>query len=170
MKHQKHPSHPRTLPADDAWELRWVEAFAAHASQRFESRALVRAAVGGEKPVPLAYIHALPGAGLVLVLAEDPAPLGRLGPPGHHGHHDTATPGGEDPAAVAERELWAGSRQAGTREIWISSPDQAVFHVDRPKEGALSTGFGRLGISRTPDLLLPRTAATPEPKDHQHHF
>lgn len=148
----------------DGWEERWVDAFASHAFRRFQTRALVRASVGGAEPVPLAYIYSLRGAGLVLVIAADDAP-----DPGGHDHdagHDHA---GES-ATAAHRELWSGSRGAGTHEIWISRPDQAVFHVERPPEGAFSTGFGRLGISRTPDLILARTTATPEEKGHRHHF
>lgn len=139
------------LESLDGWEERWVEAFASHAARRFDTRALVRASVGGAEPVALSYIYALHGGGLILVLAEDGESTGGRG-------------------KQAERELWSRGRGTGTREIWISRPDQAVFHVDRPEEGAFSTGFGRLGMSRTPDLILPRTTATPAPKDHQDHF
>ena len=147
----------------DGWEERWLEAFGSHAARRFETRALVRVSVGGSEPVALSYIYALHGGGLILVVADDKEITSESGHSG--GHHD-----GKKSATPAERELWSRGRGTGTHEIWISSPDQAVFHVERAEEGAFSTGFGRLGMSRTPDLILPRTTATPPPKNHQDHF
>lgn len=152
------------LSGHDGWEERWIEAFASHAERRFETRALVSVSVGGGEPIALAYIYALHGGGLVLVVED--------GDGGGHGHgdHGGGDHGDGDPVTQAEEELWSRSRGTGHREIWISSPDQAVFTVERPEEGAFSTGFGRLGLSRTPDLILPRSTVTPVRKLHHDHF
>lgn len=153
------PPHPDTLiktrGALETREEKWIRAFAAHAAKRFETRALVRASVNGGEPVPLAYVFAIPGGGLVLMPASKA---------------DLAADKSEDPHHRVHHELWERNRGAGQNEIWIAKPDQAVFFVERPEEGTLSTGFGLLGLSRTPDLILPRSATTPEPKTHHDHF
>lgn len=151
------------LSANEGWEERWIEAFASHAIRRFETRALVRASIQGGEPVALSYIFAIEGGGLVLVLVPDDDAAGSH----EHGDH-AAEP--TDATARARDELWSRNRGAGQREIWISSPDQAVFHVSRPEEGEFSTGFGRLGLSRTPDLIAPRSTVTPKTKLHHEHF
>lgn len=152
------PLHTDTIGSDHepmGWEEAWVRAFSFHATKRFDTRALVHASVGGAEPVPLAYIFALEGGGLVLSIA-DPEDL----EPGAAEHEHER----------AHHELWSPGRGTGQNEIWISRPEQAVFTVNRLEEGAFSTGFGRLGRSRTPALLLPRTTHTPEPKLHHDHF
>ena len=153
------PLHIDTLNSTRAepagWEEVWINAFAQHASKRFETRALVRASVQGNDPMPLAYIFALEGGGLILSIASE---------------EDLEADTTQDTHHREQHELWSHGRGAGQNEIWISRPEQAVFYVERPEEGALSTGFGRLGLSRTPDLLVPRTVATPEKKLHHDHF
>ncbi len=158
------------LSGYDGWEERWIEAFASHAERRFETRALVKASIHGGDPVSLAYIFALHGGGLVLVAAAEEEGEGGHDDDNAHGDYGDHEAEAADAAARAERELWSRMRGAGQREIWISRPDQAVFHVVRPEEGAFSTGFGRLGMSRTPDLILPRSTVTPVRKLHPDHF
>ena len=153
------------LAGHDGWEERWIGAFASHAERRFETRALVKVALGADEPATLAYIYALNGGGLVLVLAG--ADGGAQEPGNHEGHNEE---GELDSTARAQEELWSARRGTGQLEIWISAPDQAVFHVERAEEGMLSTGFGRLGLSRTPDLILPRSTVTPPRKSHHEHF
>lgn len=143
----------------DGWEQQWIQAFAAHAKRRFETRALVKASVQGEEPVALDYVYAIKGGGLVLVVAGE----------GGHGGHAEGHGGGRDTDNPAHAELWTIFRGTGVNEIWLSNPNQAVFYVERAAEGTLSTGFGLLGLSRTPDLIVPRSAVTPiREKGHKH--
>lgn len=148
------------VSSHEGWEQQWIQAFATHAQRRFETRALVRVAVQGKaEPVALDYVYAINGGGLVLVVAGE----------ANHGAHAENHGGGSGADDPAHAELWTILRGTGVNEIWISNPNQAVFHVERAAEGTLSTGFGFLGLSRTPDLIVPRSAVTPtREKGHRH--
>ena len=148
--------------ADNAGaEQRWVEIFADHVRRRFNSRALVRIRVAGGEPIELAYIYAMEGGGLVLTL---PSARAEGHGNGHHGH--TGHDGGHEESGD---RLLNGELGTGQSEIWIGSPAQAIFEVRRAEEGALCTGFGYLGLSRTPRLFIPRGTEPPPPRDpHEH--
>ena len=140
--------------ADDAEvEQRWVEVFADHVQRRFNSRALVTVRVDGEPPLELAYIYAIQGGGLVLTLPSEPSD------PNGDGHE------GDDGHGELGHGLWSGELGTGKSEIWIGSPNQAVFEVRRIEDGVLCTGFGYLGLSRTPHLIIPRGTEPPPPRD-----
>lgn len=157
-------------------EQRWIEIFADHVRRRFNSRALVRVRIAGGEPVELAYIYAMEGGGLVLTL-----PCAEGHGNGHHGHvgghhganedpqhgaHDDPQHGGHDKAGDP---LLSGELGTGGSEIWIGSPAQAIFEVRKAEEGVLCTGFGYLGLSRTPRLFIPRATQPPPPRDpHEH--
>jgi hypothetical protein len=152
--------------ADNAGaEQRWVEIFADHVRRRFNSRALVTVRIDSEEPVELAYVYAIEGGGLVLTLpSERKEDLGH----GNHGHGNLghAHDGGHD---EADDSLLNGDLGTGQSEIWIGSPAQAIFHVRRAEQGALCTGFGYLGLSRTPRLFIPRGTEPPAPPDPHAH-
>ncbi len=141
-----------TLAPDVLGERRWVEAYADHVRRRFNSRALVSVRIAGEPPVVLSYVYALEGGGLVLCMPSDQAD--------HHGE------GNEE---AAEPSHGGGERGTGDSELWIASPEQAVFEARSVEDGALCTGFGYLGLSRTPHVIVPRGTEPPPKQDHHEH-
>lgn len=136
------------LTPDAADERHWVETYADHVRRRFNSRALVSVRIAGEAPVVLSYVYAMEGGGLVLCLpsgeAEDDEGHEEETAPLHHG----------------------GERGTGKSELWIASPESAVFEVQRVEDGVLCTGFGYLGLSRTPHVIVPRGTEPPPVRDH----
>jgi hypothetical protein len=132
----------------------WVEAYAEHVRKRHGSRAVVSVRVAGSDALELSQIYALEKGGLILAFPDDPGEE----PGGHHagGHHGHAMPG---PSDLDPRD----------RELWIASAEQAVFELRRAGEGELCTGFGYLGVSRTPRVLVPRGTEPPPEVDHHAH-
>jgi hypothetical protein len=162
---------PTTEPgaAEDSW--RWIEAWANHVRKRFNSRAVIRARIGEMEPVELSQVYALEGGGLVLV-----APCGHKanGPEHDHAAHGQG-------GAANERHHPAGGAHdhaahphgdmdgcCGDCELWLASAAQVVFEARCASEGALCTGFGYLGLSRTPQVLVARATAPPPPPSHEH--
>jgi hypothetical protein len=83
------------------------------------------------------------GGGLVLALPCEGAE--------HHDHGHTGHGGGHE---GADHRPLSGGLGTGGSEIWIGSPSQAIFEVRQAEEGAPCTGFGYLGLSRTPRLFI----------------
>ena len=157
--------------ADNAGaEQRWVEIFADHVRRRFNSRAQVKVRIAGGEAVELAYVYAIEGGGVVLTLPN---------PEGHGNGHERTTPHGHDGHAghdghdgehqEAGDGLLNGELGTGESEIWLGSPAQAIFEVRRAEDGVLCTGFGYLGLSRTPRLFVVRGTEAPPPRNpHEH--
>lgn len=149
----------RTGTADDAaaidgsrGERHWVDAYAEHVRKRFNSRVLISVRIAGEAPVELSYVYALDGGGLVLCMPSE-----------HAEHH------GESHEEAAEHAHGGGERGTGGSELWIASPGQAVFETRSVEDGVLCTGFGYLGASRTPHIIVPRGTEPPPKRDHHEH-
>jgi hypothetical protein len=153
--------------ADEARQ--WVEAWAGHVRKRFNSRAVVSARVSGAEPVTVTQVYALEGGGLVLVMACDHAAEEEPHGGDAHGHDreraDHHEGGGHDHATHPHVEMEGCS---GDCEVWLASPAQVVFEVRCAAEGALCTGFGVLGLSRTPQVLIPRAMEPPPRRGHDH--
>ena len=132
--------------APERGERHWVDTYAYHVRRRFNSRARVSVRIAGDSPVELSYIYALEEGGLVLCLLSDEAGHEQ----GHHGH-------------------LGGELGTGVSELWIKSPNDAVFEAHRVEDGVLCTGFGYLGLSRTPHILVPRGTEPPPKPDHHKH-
>lgn len=166
---------------------RWIDAYAHHVRQRFNSRALVSVRIDGGPPTELAFIYALAGGGLVLTLPVEPSEHDDRGEhhehddhAGHHehddhaGHHKHDDHGQRDETTGTDghghggagHRLLDGELGTGQAEIWIAAPDQAIFEARRLETGVLCTGFGHLGVSRTPRLIIPRGTEPPPPRDH----
>lgn len=126
-------------------EQRWIEIFTDHVRKRFNSRAIVNLRLDRDTHQELAYVYVLEGGGIVLTLPSS----------GHQDGHSKDDHG-----------LLNGELGTGESEIWISSADQAIFDVQRAKDGELCTGFGYLGLSRTPRLIIPRGTEPLPPRDH----
>ncbi len=151
----------------------WIEAWAGHVQKRFNSRAVVSARIAGAAPMVLSQLYALEGGGLVLVTPCDHTADG----PGHdhtaHGHgaanerHHEVTGGG---GAHDHEAHPHGSVEGccGDCVLWLASPAQVVFEARCAPEGALCTGFGYLGLSRTPQVLVARGTEAPPPRSHEH--
>jgi hypothetical protein len=131
----------------------WIEAYAAHVRKRFNGRAAVSVRVGEQEPTTLSQVYALEGGGLVLVVAGEDE--GHEHPPGEHEHTEEEA----SPASDTEER---------GRELWIDSPAQAIFEARQAEDGALCTGFGYLGLSRTPQVLVPRSTEPPPDPGHHH--
>lgn len=149
--------------------VRWVTAYADHVRRRFNSRVVVSLRRDGEA-VRLRQVYAVEGGGLVLV-EEDEHEARPERPHEHehehehgeheHGEHEHGEAGhGEGGAAH-------GSEYECPRETWVASPDQVVLESCLAAEGEWCTGFGYLGRSRTPHVLVPR-GTEPPPKGHHH--
>lgn len=139
--------------ADDARQ--WAEAWAGHVRKRFNSRAVVSARIAGSAPVVLSQVFALEGGGLVLVTPCDHAV--------DEAAHDHATP--HDHALHPHGEV---EGCCGDCEVWVASTAQVVFEARCAAEGALCTGFGVLGLSRTPQVLVARGTEAPPRRGHEH--
>jgi hypothetical protein len=69
-----------------------------------------------------------------------------------------------DQSVVLQGHLEDGS------ELHVSlRPDDVILEMRPAPEGTESTLFGFIGVSRTPQPLLPRLSETPEPRGHHHH-
>jgi hypothetical protein len=166
---------------------RWIEAWASHVRKRFNSRAVIRARVPGMEPMTLSQVYALEGGGLVLVMPCLHADHGSHPDHGHddgHGEGDGAAkpkplhtdPGGghddhPEPPRDDHAEHPHGDVEGccGDCELWLSSEDQVVFEARCAPDGELCTGFGYLGLSRTPLVLVARGTKPPPPPGHDHH-
>src|SRR5215208_5221191 len=115
--------------------LRWVTAHADHVAKRFGSRAVVsvRQADGTFR---LSQIYAMESGGLVLVEHGD-----------HHKH-------GDDDHDEHEHEDEHEQDYECPREFWVASPEQVVLEMCPAQDGELCTGFGYLGLSRTPHVFV----------------
>jgi hypothetical protein len=153
--------------ADDA--RHWVEAWANHVQKRFDSRALVSARIADAASVALSHVYALEGGGIVLVTpcdhAADDAPHEHAAD--EHGADEHTAP--VHPAHDRHMHPHGpGERCGGDCELWLASPAQVVFEVRCAAEGALCTGFGFLGLSRTPHVLVARAREAPPKRGHDH--
>jgi hypothetical protein len=130
----------------------WIEAYAAHVRKRFGSRVVLRARIGEADPVDVCQLYALEGGGLVLVAwcGHDEGCTGR-----HHHHAE-----GHDHGA--------GEGHNCQYELWLASPERVVFEAQAAEEGKLCTGFGYLGVSRTPQVLVPRSTERSPERGHEH--
>lgn len=158
--------------ADDA--RRRVEAWAGHVRMRFNSRAVVSARIAGAAPVELSQVYALEGGGLVLVTPCDHAPggAGHDRPAHSHGaakEHNREVKGGGGHHDHAAHPHGEADGCCGDCEFWLESLAQVVFEARCATEGAWCTGFGYLGLSRTPHVLVARgTEAPPPRRGHEH--
>lgn len=83
-------------------------------------------------------------------------------------HHEAAVgerAGAHDHAAHPHGEVGGC---CGDGEVWVASPAQVVFEARCAAEGVWCTGFGVLGLSRTPHVLVPRGREAPPPRGHDH--
>lgn len=153
---------------------RWIELWAGHVRKRFNSRALIRARVAGMEAMTLSHVYALEGGGLVLVIPCSHADHGSDAEHVRHGEngaapeqHPHASPEGayDDHAAHPHGDV-AGC--CGDCELWLASEAQVVFEARCAPNGALCTGFGYLGLSRTPQVLVARGTEPPPEPDHGH--
>jgi hypothetical protein len=178
--------------------LRWVEAWAEHVRKRFNSRALVSVRVGGAQPLVLSHVYALEGGGLVLVATcGHEHDHGHGEAPEHHRAVPMAVPRGNGGGAAAHgpahgEQAHGGHTHAGAEhghahthgsahphddaeacadcvELWLASPEHAVFEARCIEDGELCTGFGYLGLSRTPHVLVARGTEPPPKRDHHEH-
>jgi hypothetical protein len=87
--------------------------------------------------------------------------------PGGEHHHRAEEGGGagHDHAAHPHGEV---DGCCGDGEVWLSSPAAVVFQARCAPEGTLCTGFGVLGLSRTPHVLVARGREAPPPRGHDH--
>lgn len=107
----------------------------------------------------LSQVYALEGGGLVLVAPCDHP--GDEAPRDHNAPHDHA----DDHAAHPHGEV-EGCR--GECEVWLASAAQVIFEARYAAEGVLCTGFGVLGLSRTPHVLVARGTEAPPRRGHEH--
>jgi hypothetical protein len=56
----------------------------------------------------------------------------------------------------------------GDCELWLASEAQVVFEARCAPDGELCTGFGYLGPSRTPQVLVARGTEPPPDRGHDH--
>jgi hypothetical protein len=152
---------------------RWVEAWAEHVRKRFNGRAVVSARIAGAAPVVLSQVYALEGCGLVLVT---PCEHEAGGPADDDAAHE------RDAASVHDHEHGSGAADAhaehphedldgccGDCEFWLASPAQVAFESRSAAEGTLCTGFGYLGLSRTPHVFVARGREAPPRRGHHEH-
>lgn len=140
----------------------WIETYAAHVRKRFGSRARLRARVMGAEPVDVCQLYGLEGGGLIVVAwcGHDEECTGE------HGHaHDDAHAHDE---GHAHGHRHGDADHPCQHELWVSSPEQVVFEARPAEAGELCTGFGYLGVSRTPQILVPRGTEPPPKKGHEH--
>ena len=145
----------------------WIEAYAAHVRKRFGGRVLLRARVDRADWVDVCQLYALEDGGLVLK-----AWCGHDEECTDHEHAHDADDGHGEARHGGEHEHDHGHEGGAAHhceyELWVSSPERIVFEARPAEHGKLCTGFGYLGISRTPQVLVPRgTEAPPEP-GHEH--
>lgn len=164
----------------------WVEAYAAHVRKRFDSRAIVSVRLPGAPPVELSHVYSLESGGLVLVTCcghphHGDAHEHGTGIPEHHRDH-AGQPreavghehGGDQHPHAGHGHAHGGDDHAGedhecsAAELWLAAPDQAIFEAHCAEEGALCTGFGYLGLSRTPHMLIRRGTQAPPKPGHEH--
>jgi hypothetical protein len=148
------PPDPDFIEQSDT--VRWVTAYARHVRTRFNSRAVVSLRRDGEA-VRLRQVYAMEGGGLVLV-EEDEHEHGEHEHGEHeHGEHEHDA-GGDTPFSSYECP----------RETWVASPEQVVLEACKAADGEWCTGFGYLGRSRTPHVLVPRAKEPPPKRGHDH--
>lgn len=152
------PQDDERHPTEPSRSLRWLEAYADHVRKRFTSRAIVSARLAGEAPVVLSHVYALESGGLVLVVGAD----GSDHESADHGHH------GHEHGEASAHHPHTHTAECGCQELWIESPEDVIFEARHAEDGALCTGFGYLGASRTPRVLVPRGTEPPPRRDHDH--
>jgi len=156
----------------------WVSAYAEHVRKRFNSRALVSVRLGAGEPVELSHVYALESGGLVLVTCCTDAEHGQVGHSGVPEHqqgvgaaerkaHKHGNEHEHDGGDEHEHGHSSGGSCKGA-ELWLASPELAFFEAHCAADGTLCTGFGYLGLSRTPHVLIPRGTRPPAPKGHEH--
>lgn len=169
------PPDPDFLEQSDV--VRWLTAYARHITRRFNSRAVVSLRRDGEA-VRLRQVYAMEGGGLVLVEEgehehEHGGHTHGEHEHGEHGHggHEHGHGGGhahEHEHEHGDAGHGAGSEYECPRETWVASPDQVVLEACKAADGEWCTGFGYLGRSRTPHVLVPRGTEPPPPRGHDH--
>lgn len=142
-----------THELEQSESLRWVTAYANHVLKRFNSRAIVSVRHCGET-IRLSQVYALKDGGLVLVEHEE------------DGHHEHGGGGHHEHGGGGHHEHGGGYECP--RELWVTSREQVVLEACPAADGEWCTGFGYLGRSRTPHVLVARGTDPPPRREHDH--
>ena len=145
----------------------WIEAYADHVRKRFNSRVALRARIDGAEPLDVCQLYVLEGGGLVLKAwcGHDDACTGDHE---HAGEAPHAAPHAGDEHHGDGHAHEPGDAHHCEYEVWVSSHERVVFEARPVEDGKLCTGFGYLGVSRTPHVLVPRGTHPPAKPAHEH--
>jgi hypothetical protein len=99
--------------------------------------------------------------------AKPPEAHGNQPAPHHHGAKSAdRNAQGEAPGEETGQPHGHEGDCPGGVELWLASPENAVFEVRSVEEGKLCTGLGYLAVSRTPLMLIARSTEPPPKRDH----